>query len=91
MILNDATRVKWVTFLDDAIRLTFLIIRQQWWKVLRSLALKGRRFENWQQVCKAVEKATQYWNEHRHPFVWGRKRHRRPARQSGKAAVPNVR
>ena len=26
-----------------------------WWKVLRSLAWKGRRFASWEEVCRAVE------------------------------------
>jgi hypothetical protein len=38
---------------------------------LRSLALKGRCFENWDEVVEAVATATTYWNNHRHPFVWG--------------------
>jgi hypothetical protein len=42
---------------------------EPWWKVLRSLALKGRRFASWEEVCRAVEEATAYWNGHRHPFV----------------------
>jgi DDE superfamily endonuclease len=61
------------------------------WKVLRSLALKGRRFETWEEVCRAVEEATAYGNKHRHPFVWGRRRRHRPRRQPGVAAVPGVR
>jgi hypothetical protein len=62
-----------------------------WWEVLRSPALKGRRFETWEEVCKAVEEATAYWNEHRHPFVRGRRRRHRPRRQPGVAAVPGLR
>ena len=50
----------------------YLNLIEPWWKVLRSLALKGRRFETWEEVCQAVEAATAYWNAHRHPFVWGR-------------------
>lgn len=42
---------------------------EPWWKVLRSLALKGRRFETRQQIEAAVDWATAYWNAH-HPFVW---------------------
>lgn len=42
---------------------------EPWWKALRSLALKGRRFETWEQVCEAVALATAYWNAHRHPFI----------------------
>ena len=61
---------------------------EPWWKVLRSLALKGRRFARWDQLCHAVEAATRYWNTHRHPFVWGRRKRRRPARPTGIAALP---
>jgi transposase len=63
---------------------------EPWWKVLRSLALKGRRFESWEEVCRAVEAATVYWDRHRHPFVWGRRRRHRRRRQPGIAAVPSV-
>jgi transposase len=69
----------------------YLNLIEPWWKVLRSLALKGRRFETREEVCKAVEEATAYWNKHRHPFVWGRRRRHRPRRQPGIAAVPGVR
>jgi transposase len=56
----------------------YLNLIEPWWKILRSLALKGRRFETWAEVCAAVEAATAYWNAHRHPFIWGqRRRHRR--------------
>ena len=58
----------------------YLNLIEPWWKVLRSLALKGRRFEAWAEIEEAVERATAYWNDHRHPFVWGRRRrHRSPA------------
>jgi hypothetical protein len=60
-------------------------------KVLRLLALKGRRFGTWAQVAAAVEKATAYWNGHRHPFVWGRRRRHRPKRAPRVATVPAVR
>jgi transposase len=69
----------------------YLNLIEPWWKVLRSLALKGRRFESWEEVCLAVAEATAYWNEHRHPFVWGRRRRHRQRRQPGIAAVPGVR
>lgn len=64
---------------------------EPWWKVLRSLALKGRRFETWEEVCRVVDEATAYWNKHRHPFLWGRRRRHRPRRRPGIAAVPGVR
>jgi transposase len=61
---------------------------EPWWKVLRSLALKGRRFETWAEVCAAVDAATHYWNAHRHPFLWGQRKRRRPARRTGIACLP---
>jgi transposase len=69
----------------------YLNLIEPWWKVLRSRALKGRRFETWEEVCQAVAAATAYWNRHRHPFVWGRRRRHRRRRQPGIAAVPGVR
>ena len=61
----------------------YLNLIEPWWKVLRSLALKGRRFATWAEIETAVKRATTYWNAHRHPFVWGRRRRHRPARQPG--------
>jgi transposase len=69
----------------------YLNLIEPWWKVLRSLALKGRRFESWEQIEAAVERATGYWNAHRHPFVWGRRRRHRLKRSPGVAVVPGVR
>ena len=63
---------------------------EPWWKILRSLALKGRRFEAWAEVERAVERATAYWNEHEHAFVWGRRRRHRQPRRLGIAAVPKL-
>lgn len=63
---------------------------EPWWKGLRSLALKGRRFESWTDVCQAVAAATDYWNPHRHPFVWGKRRRHRSHRQPGIATLPKV-
>jgi transposase len=68
----------------------YLNLIEPWWKILRSLALKGRRFETWEEVCQAVAAATAYWNAHRHPFVWGRRRRHRPRRQPGVALTPAV-
>jgi transposase len=69
----------------------YLNLIEPWWKVLKSLALKGRRFETREEVCQAVEEAAAYWNKHRHPFVWGRRRRHRPRRRPGIAAVPGIR
>lgn len=68
----------------------YLNLIEPWWKILRSLALKGRRFASWEEVCQAVAAATAYWNAHRHPFVWGRRRRHRPRRQPGIALTPAV-
>ncbi|HLE05133.1 MAG TPA: transposase [Anaerolineales bacterium] len=68
----------------------YLNLIEPWWKTLRSLALKGRRFETWVEVCQAVQDATVYWNAHRHPFVWGRRRRHQPRRRSGVGLLPKV-
>ncbi|MFN7928897.1 MAG: transposase [Blastocatellia bacterium] len=68
----------------------YLNLIEPWWKILRSLALKGRRFETWADVEQAIEAATTYWNKHRHPFLWGRRRRHQPRRQAGIAQMPKV-
>ena len=68
----------------------YLNLIEPWWKVLRSLALKGRRFETWEELTKAVKEATEYWNKHRHPFVWGKRRRHQTRRRPGIAQMPNV-
>lgn len=68
----------------------YLNLIEPWWKVLRSLALKGHRFESWDEIRAAIEAATAYWNAHRHPFVWGRRRRHQPRRRSGVGLLPQV-
>ena len=68
----------------------YLNLIEPWWKTLRSLALKGKRFETWEEICAAVEAATTYWNAHRHPFHWGRRHRHRPRRSPGIARLPSV-
>ena len=63
---------------------------EPWWKVLRYLALKGRRFETWAEIEQAVERATAYWNQHKHPFIWGRRRRHRQSRRLGVATLPAI-
>src|SRR6187455_305083 len=43
----------------------YLNLIEPWWKVLRSLALKGRRFKTWSEIEEAVRCAYAYWNAHR--------------------------
>ena len=69
---------------------SYLNLIEPWWKVLRSLALKGRRFETWAEIEQAVERATAYWNAHKHPFAWGRRRRRRQPRHFAVAALPAI-
>jgi DDE superfamily endonuclease len=70
------THPRW-EFLFQPRAAAYLNLIEPWWKTLRSLGLKGKRFESWADVCRAVHAATEYWNAHRHPFVWGtRRRHR---------------
>ena len=38
----------------------------------------------------AVRAATAYWNAHRHPFIWGRRRRHRPRRRAGIGLLPKV-
>ena len=68
----------------------YLNLIEPWWKILRSLALAGRRFESWEEVCEAVAQATAYWNGHRHPFVWGQRRRHKPRRKPGIACLPKA-
>ena len=68
----------------------YLNLIEPWWKILRSLALKGRRFETWDEIVAAVEAATAYWNAHKHPFKWGQRRRHRTPRRPGIAVVPKV-
>ncbi|WZP01190.1 transposase (plasmid) [Isosphaeraceae bacterium EP7] len=90
VLLFSLAHPRW-EFVFQPVSAAYLNLIEPWWKVLRSLALKGRRFETWEEICQAVERATAYWNAHRHPFVWGRRRRHQPRRTPGIAAVPGVR
>jgi transposase len=48
----------------------WLNLIEPWWKPLRSLALKGRRFECLDEVIEAIVQTTLYWNTHRYPYSW---------------------
>ena len=93
--LPSAKRVKAVDQNTQTIRFqpkyaAYLNLIEPWWKILRVLALKGRRFDAWAEIEEAVRRATEYWNAHKHPFVWGRRRRHRTPRRLGIAAAPNV-
>lgn len=51
----------------------WLNLIEPWWKQLRSLALKGRRFETLDELTQALNEAVQYWNLYRHPYQWRKK------------------
>jgi len=89
VLLWSLTHPRW-EFVFQPTYAAYLNLIEPWWKILRSLALKGRRFATWQEIWTAVERATAYWNAHRHPFVWGRRRRHRPARRPGIGCLPVV-
>jgi len=68
----------------------YLNLIEPWWKILKSLALKGRQFLTWEAVEEAVVAACAYWNAHRHPFIWGKRRRHRMPRSYGVAAIPKA-
>ncbi len=90
VLLFAARHPAW-TFVYQPTYAAWLNLIEPWWKTLRSLALKGRRFETWAEICEAVDRATTYWNAHKHPFRWGPRRRHRPRRKPGVAVGANVR
>lgn len=48
----------------------WLNLIEPWWKQLRSLALKGRRFETLDQLTASLQEALVYWNDHKRPYTW---------------------
>ena len=48
----------------------WLNLIEPWWKQLRSLALKGHRFETLDELTQALNDGVDYWNAHRHPYCW---------------------
>lgn len=48
----------------------WLNLIEPWWKQLKSLALKGRRFEGLEELELALDEGVGYWNGHRRPYTW---------------------
>jgi transposase len=48
----------------------WLNLIEPWWKQLRSLALKGRRFETLEELTTSLQEALAYWNDHKRPYIW---------------------
>jgi len=59
-----------VHFLFQPTYSPWLNLIEPWWKTLRSLALKGRRFEDDDEIRAAILDAVSYWNGHCYPYVW---------------------
>jgi transposase len=89
VLLFALTHPRW-EFVFQPKYAAYLNLIEPWWKILRSLALNGRRFETWEDLCRAVARATVYWNQHRHPFSWGHRRRHHPRRRPGLGLVPRV-
>lgn len=89
VLLFQLTHPRW-EFVFQPKYAAYLNLIEPWWKILRSLALKGRRFETWAEICEAVAAATAYWQAHKHPFVWGHRRRHHPRRPPGIALRPAV-
>ncbi|HEX8996734.1 MAG TPA: transposase [Ktedonobacterales bacterium] len=89
VLLFQLTHPRW-EFVFQPTYAAYLNLIEPWWKILRSLALNGRRFENWADICQAIDAATAYWQAHKHPFVWGKRRRHQPRRPPGIALKPAV-
>lgn len=89
VLLFCLTHPRW-EFVFQPTYAAYLNLIEPWWKVLRSLAFKGRRFETWEDMAAAAREATAYWQAHKHPFVWGRRRRHCPPRRPGIGLLPKV-
>jgi transposase len=57
---------------------SWLNLIEPWWKQLRSLALKGHRFETVDEMHQSLYTALDYWNAHKHPYHWKKKPQQQP-------------
>jgi transposase len=89
VLLWSLTHPRW-EFVFQPTYAAYLNLIEPWWKILRSLALKGRRFATWDEIWTAIARATAYWNDHKHPFVWGQRKRRRTPRPAGIGTVPAI-
>lgn len=48
----------------------WLNLIEPWWKTLRHLALDGSRYATTEEMSTAIACATDYWNDHSHPYTW---------------------
>ena len=77
LIIHASRAVKLALTAQPEIQIQFipkyacwLNLIEPWWKQLKSLSLKGRRFETVEELTLALNLALEYWNAHRHPYCW---------------------
>ena len=56
----------------------WLNLIEPWWKQLNSLTRKGRRFASTEELAAAITAGVEYWNEHKHPYVWKKRPQEQP-------------
>jgi len=61
----------------------WLNLIEPWWKKLRSLALKGRHFEDLDELAQALNDALAYWNQYCHPYSWKKRLQEQPTLLGG--------
>jgi hypothetical protein len=59
VLLFCLTHPRW-EFVFQPTYAAYLNLIEPWWKILRSLAFKGSRFETWEEMAAAAHAATAY-------------------------------
>jgi transposase len=57
----------------------WLNLIEPWWKQLNSLTRKGRRFEKTDELAATLTAGVEYWNLHKHPYVWKKRPQEQPS------------
>jgi transposase len=57
----------------------WLNLIEPWWKQLNSLTRKGRRFETTDALAAALMAGVEYWNLHKHPYLWKKRPQEQPS------------
>ena len=60
VLLFNLAHPQW-EFVFQPVYAAYLNLIEPWWKILKSLALKGRQFLTWEAVEQAVVEACAYW------------------------------
>ena len=64
----------------------WLNLIEPWWKQLKSLALKGKRFETLDELTNALNDAVCWWNLHKYPYLWKKMPQHQPSYSLGALA-----